>query len=273
VWRQGIEAPFWCGTSGGPQFKNLRLFNMEFRPLAGLNHPHIYGGSTDIFEMSSVTISRGDSDGFRAFRTRINPGVPGNAARNIIRNVFVNGNRVQIEASDADLVISELHGSLTDGAGHLISAIATSGSKRVEISGCSFDIGFITSSDIIPLIELRASASSGAPKLYATINDVRINSASFNAALRVESSASASATPEVQVLVNALRFSTTYNSSTGYAVQTLDSTNGVARVVLSGCFFHTSTVRPYAAIQGTLVNTNSLRTLAGVDQRGWASLT
>jgi hypothetical protein len=70
-----------------------------------------------------------------------------------------------------------------------------------------------------------------------------------------------------------LRFTSNSSSSTGPAVRTTDSSSSIIRAVLAGCFFRSVTARNEAAIQGTLVNSNSLRTLAGVDQRGWASLT
>jgi len=269
VWRQGIEVPFFHSPStNGPRFKNLRFLNMEFSPLSMLNSPHVYGGSTDLLEMTSVTVSRGASDGFRAFQIKAAPLGAHYASLNVLRSVFVNNNRVNIESPNAELQITDLRGNLTDQSSALIYIYRSSGSGRAIISGCTFDMGHISSSTIIPVIDLSAEGSG--TRLFVSINDVEINSASRSAAIRVRTP---SGTPELQLLVNALRFATSYPVPPDYAVETRDFSTGVIRAVLSSCFFRTSTASTVAAIRGTLGNSASLRTLAGVDQRGWASLT
>jgi len=264
VWRQAIDFPFWSGVDGGPRFKNLRLINLEFSPYVSLNSPHHYGGSTDLFEMTTVTISRGSSDQFRSFQLRTGDASVTTALLNVLRDVGVSGINMLLEVLNADLQITRLTGNITDGA-H-ITVIRTTGSGQVLVSSCRLNIGATGKSEVTPVIILQ---SDGSARLSATINDVEISSNSWDAALRAESFSSS----EINLLVNALRFTVNANVGSGYAVRTQDTTGSVVRAVLSGCFFRTTVAHTDAAIQGTLSNAASMRTLAGVDQRGWASLT
>jgi hypothetical protein len=267
LWRQAVDYPFYPG-SGRPLFKSFRFINLEFRPYTALGNPHQYGGSTDILEMNSVTLSRGNSDSGRVFGL----GTPGisraTAALVVLRDVVVSGINMSLILQNADLEITRMTADITSSLVQPISVErgGVGGSGRVLISGCRLNIGFISSSAVSPVIELISSSSA---RLVATINDVEIVTASWNGAI----SAQTYNTSELNLLVNSLRFTVTYNIGTGYAINLNDvHTTSTHRAVLSGCFFRTVTGHSDAAIQG-VQNASSLRTIAGVDQRGWASLT
>jgi hypothetical protein len=264
VWRQAVEYPFWSGSSS-LRFRNLRMFNFEFSPYAVLDNPHNYGGSTDILEMGSVTASRGSSDQFRAFSLRTgDPGVV-TAALNVLRDISLSGINLSIECQNTDLRIERLQGTITSGAG--IWVVRSTGSGVVSVSSIRLNIGETSRSAVSPVFGFQ---TLGPSRMSVSLNDVEINTGSWDAAIAAETPASGT---ELNLLVNALRFTVTANVGAGYAVRTQDSSGGILRAVLSACFFRTTFQHTDAAIQGTLSNANSLRTLAGVDQRGWASLT
>jgi hypothetical protein len=265
VWGQAIDYPFWSG-SPSRRFKNLRLINLEFRPYTSLEFPHYYGGSTDLFEATLVTFSKGNSNQFKELQVRTGESMLTTASLNVLRDVVLTDINMQIDVQDADLEIRRLIGTISSWARILVAR--SSGTGQALISSCSLRIGFMTLSQVEPVIMLKATGNSA--RLFATINDVDILSSSRNAAVSAQNFAS---NAEINLLVNALRFTVTVNSSTGYAIKTQDTDDSVIRAVLCGCFLRATVPHSDAAIQGTLSNPNSLRTLAGVDQRGWASLT
>jgi hypothetical protein len=267
LWRTAIDYPFWNGVSGGPKFRNLRMYGVEFRPYSGTtNHHHQYGGATDLLEMVSVTISKGGASSFRNFGFRTGDGTQTYPSLIVLRDVNVFDVRVFMEVSEADLDITRLFVNSPDLTG--IRFLSGSTSRRLSISSSRLNFGFASGGSVVPAIEL---ISFGTGKISAAINDVEIISQSWHAALSAE--AQDGSASEISLLVNSLRFTTTFNQTVGYAVRASDSASGIVRVVLSGCFFRTTVNRTDAAIQGTLTNASSLRTIAGVDQRGWASLT
>jgi hypothetical protein len=267
LWRTAINYPFWNGVSGGPKFRNLRMYGVEFSPYSSApNEPHQYGGATDLVEMVSVTLRKGASIDYKSFGFRTGDGTVTYPSLIVLRDVNVFTVRLGIEVSDADLDITRLFVDSPD----LVQIRILSGSapRRFSISSSRITFGYSTGGSVVPAIEL-ISFDTG--KISATITDVEITSQSWHAALNAE--AQAGTASEISLLVNSLRFNTTFNQPTGYAVRTVDSASGIVRAVLCGCFFRTTTSRTDAAIQGTLANAGSLRTIAGVDQRGWASLT
>jgi hypothetical protein len=267
VWRQAIDFPFWSGVDNGPRFKNLRLINLEFSPyLSTLDFPHHYGGSTDLFEMTSVTISRGNCDPFRVFRVRTGDIALTTAALNVLRDIVVSGTHIGLEVLNADLQITRLTGNDIGTAS--ISLYRSSGSGQLLVSSCRLNIGFTGKSAVSPIVEVGASGSG--TRIAATINDLEIVTESWDAAIDAYATFGA----EINLLANAIRFTTTYyGAGYGYAIKTQDDASSIMRAVISASFLRTTTPRSDAAIQGTLANASSLRTLAGVDQRGWASLT
>jgi hypothetical protein len=266
VWRQAIDFPFWSGVNNGPRFKNLRLINLELSPYLSLNVPHYYGGSTDLFEMTSVTVSRGNSDQFREFQIRTGDTTLTTAVLNVLRDIVVSGIRINLELLNADLQITRLTG---DNIGIArIFPYRSAGSGQLLVSSCRLNIGFTSKSSVSPIVEVGANGSG--TRIAVTINDLEIATASWDAAINAYATSGA----EINLLANAIRFTTTFTMATsGYAIRTTDDSGSVLRAVISASFLRTTTQRSDAAIQGTLVNTSSLRTLAGVDQRGWASLT
>jgi hypothetical protein len=271
VWRQGIPYPFWNGATNGPRFKDLRFVNMEFNPLSAVSFVYYIGGSSNLLEMVSVTCSRGDGSGAQFAVFTLADNNPGGNTRvaaaqlNVLRDVTISGIRMDLLASGTDLQITRLTAFLTDSADSRIRVTRTTGSGQSSLSSVSLNVGFV-SGGLADLIQLRSDISAN---LSVSLNDVEIRTDSHCSAIYAEAASSSG----LNLLVNALRFTTFSSASTGYAVKTVDSASSIMRAVLAGCFFRSVTARTDAAIQGTLVNSNSLRTLAGVDQRGWASLT
>jgi hypothetical protein len=266
VWRQSIAYPFWSGITNGPRFRNLRLINMEFKPLSSAANVYQLGGSTDLFEMVAVTCSRGDGVGAQFLPFGLADSTSGMAASallNVLRDVVVSNINMWLHVQDKDLQITRLAASLSSYA--LVEADRFSGSGQFSMSSCSLSVGYISA----PLQDLIYLSLESSAKLSASINDLEIRTDGNFSAINARTIETA----ELNLLVNALRYTTTYPENTGYAVRTADSSTSIVRAVLTGCFFRTTNARTDACIQGTLVNSASLRTLAGVDQRGWASLT
>jgi hypothetical protein len=268
VWRPGVNHPFWSGTNGGPRFKNLRLINLEFRSIGTAGNTCVFGGSTDLLEISFVTISRGDATS--DFGIRTGDGALTTAARNVLRdiNVVGGGTKLAIECQDAALVhVERLTGDFDPFLGPSAFNFLRSGtgSMQVLISSCRITLGSISRSNVAPVIKVQ---TSGSGVLTVTINDVEILTNSWDGALL----ATTANTSSMNLLVNSLRFTVTVGSG-GYAARILDSSSSVMRAVISASFFRATSSHSGAAVESTLSNSSSLLTLAGVDQRGWDSLT
>jgi hypothetical protein len=264
LWRAAIDFPFWYSRTG-PKFRSIRLYNLEFKPYADSGAVQQYGGSTDLLEMVSVTISRNTSQSI-SFGFNGGESPPSEyPSLVVVRDVEVRGIRIDMYVVDADLEITRFVSS-SPNLWQIRSTVG-SGNRRFSISSSRLNFGHISGGTVTPAIELVAFGNG---ILSATINDVEITSQSWHAALNAQIG---SGSPEITLLVNSLRFTTTFSASSGYAVRTVDSSTGIIRTVLSGCFFRTTVGRPHPAIERTLTNPNSLLTIAGVDQRGWASLT
>jgi hypothetical protein len=266
IWRAAIGFPFWYSV-GGPKFRNLKLYNLEFRPYADAGAVHMYGGATDLLEIVSVTFSKNTSP-YISFGFNGGESPPSEfPSLIVVRDVEVRGIRIDIYVLDADLEMTRFFANSPDL--WQIKVRAGSGSRRFSISSSRINFGFISGGELTPAIDLVAYYDG---KISATINDVEITSQSWHAALNAEVQTGTS--PEIMLLANSLRFTTTFGfTDSGFAVRTVDSASGILRAVLSGCFFRTTNSRTGPAIQGTLTNPASQRTIAGVDQRGWASLT
>jgi hypothetical protein len=239
---------------------------MEFKPLSSVANVYQLGGSTDLLEMVAVTCSRGDGVGAQFLSFGLADSTSGSAASallNVLRDVVVSNINMWLHVQDKDLQITRLAASLSSHA--LVEADRFSGSGQFSMSSCSLSVGYISA----PLQDLISLSLESSAKLSASINDLEIRTDGNFSAINARTIGTA----ELSLLVNALRYTTTYPENTGYAVRTADSSTSIVRAVLAGCFFRTTNARTDACIQGTLVNSASLRTLAGVDQRGWASLT
>jgi hypothetical protein len=183
VWRQGINHPFWSGINAGPRFKNLRLINLEFKPITyPLDNPHHFGGSTDLLEIILVTISRGVSSESRRFSLRTGDSAPTTALLNVLRDVYVSGANLDLDSAGNNLQITRLTGDIPGGSAG-ITVLRSSGSGEFLLSSCRLRIGRISKSAVSPIVSIRASANA---RLSATINDLEIQTDSWDAAIHAE---------------------------------------------------------------------------------------
>jgi hypothetical protein len=267
IWAQAVGSPFWSGPDL-PMLKSLRLLNLEFRPYAQVGWRHQYGGSTDMLEMNNVTVSPGSANPYDAFGTEARADTRTQAPpnRTVLTDVSVYVN-LRLFHQNKDLDITRFTARCPDSASiELVRGAA--GTSQIKVSSFSLEIGGNIGGPISDSFNI-LSTNNGSV-LNVVMNDVEIFTSSHKSALRVEARGGA----ELRLLANSLRFRTVHGSTTGYAIQTEDQTGaGVVRAVFAGGFLQSSTLRSGAAIQGSLANANSLRTIAGMDQRGWASLT
>jgi hypothetical protein len=265
IWAQAIGSPFWSG-SNSPLLKAIRLLDLEFKPYSAVQFPHFYGGSTDLLEMNSVTVSPGSANPLESFSAQARSGtlIVASPARTILTDIeiFVN---IDMNHQDRDLSITRFR-ARCPGYASILFARAATGTSRLLLTSFYLDVGGTAGGYISNI--LAVMASDGAI-VNAVLNDVEMFSTSYYAALGIRATSGS----EVRLLANSFRFRTTYGATEGHAIRMEDRVDSVVRAVFAGGFLQSSTPRSDAAIQGSLVNSSSLRTIAGMDQRGWASLT